>query len=205
MTCDTWHVTCFMWHVTPGGRWTFSQNFRSLAHTDWEWRCFEDLEEKDMWLKELMSDEGVYRTAPASPGLLKDYVAQLKRIQCLWLSFFLCLGQVDQSSDYWSFTVCLVLSGLMVRLRWTIQGLIVFQFMFSNSGISCLPRLRRRDRLRLCLAADGAALRGLRQEVQARLLHLPRATGRGIQHDGPCCHCHRHCHHSWHCHKPCHR
>ena len=47
VTCETWHMTCNMWHVTHGGRWTFSQNFRSLAHTVWEWRCLEDLEEKD--------------------------------------------------------------------------------------------------------------------------------------------------------------
>ena len=33
VTHDMWHMTCDMWHATHGGRWTFSQNFRSLAHT----------------------------------------------------------------------------------------------------------------------------------------------------------------------------
>ena len=31
-----WHVTCDMWHVTRGRRWTFPQNFSSLALTVWE-------------------------------------------------------------------------------------------------------------------------------------------------------------------------
>ena len=62
ITCDTghvthdmWHVTCNTWHVTCniwGGRWTFSQNVRSLAQTVWEWRCLEYLEEKDEWINE---------------------------------------------------------------------------------------------------------------------------------------------------------
>ena len=31
--CDIWHVTHDKWHVTHGGRWIFSQNVTSLAHT----------------------------------------------------------------------------------------------------------------------------------------------------------------------------
>ena len=38
VTCDMWRVTCDMCHMTGGRRWTFSQNFRSLALTAWEWR-----------------------------------------------------------------------------------------------------------------------------------------------------------------------
>ena len=49
------HVT---WHVTLGGRWTFSQNFRSLAHTVWEGRCLEDLEEKDDHMSQLGKPSG---------------------------------------------------------------------------------------------------------------------------------------------------
>ena len=67
---DTWHVTRYMWHVTHGGGWTFSQNFSSPALTVWDRQCLEDSELKDDSLNESVNYEGVYRTAPASPGLL---------------------------------------------------------------------------------------------------------------------------------------
>ena len=70
VTHDMWHMICDTWHVTPGGRWTFSKHFRSPAYTVSEWRCLEDLEEKDELPNRLMSDEGVCRTAPATLGLL---------------------------------------------------------------------------------------------------------------------------------------
>ena len=68
VTWDTWHVTRDTWHVTHGGRWTSSQNCRSLAHTVWEWRLVEDLEKKDL----LTNHESVCRTALATLGLLKN-------------------------------------------------------------------------------------------------------------------------------------
>ena len=42
VTRDTWQVTCDLWYMTRArwGRWPFSQNFSSPAHTLWEWRCF---------------------------------------------------------------------------------------------------------------------------------------------------------------------
>ena len=43
LTLDTWNLTHGMLHMTGRGRWTFSQNFSSLASTVWEWRCFEDV------------------------------------------------------------------------------------------------------------------------------------------------------------------
>ena len=46
-TPDTLHMTPDTWHATHGGRWTFSENVRSLALTVWVWRCFENLEKKD--------------------------------------------------------------------------------------------------------------------------------------------------------------
>ena len=70
MSGDMWHMTCDMWDVTGGGWWTFSQNVRSLALTIWEWRCFEDIFTKDHWVSELVNDECVCRTSPATPGLL---------------------------------------------------------------------------------------------------------------------------------------
>ena len=83
VTRDTWHVTHDMtrdvtrdvtrdtWHVTCLGGWTLSQNFSSLALTVCDLWYYEYLEEKDESLNEWMSDEAVYRTAPATPGLLK--------------------------------------------------------------------------------------------------------------------------------------
>jgi hypothetical protein len=71
MTCDTWQVTHDTWHVPRLGGWTFSQNFSSLALTVCEIWYYEDLEEKDEWINQLINYEAVYRTAPATPGLLK--------------------------------------------------------------------------------------------------------------------------------------
>ena len=43
VTCHMWHVTQDMWHVRYEGRLTLSQNSRFLAHSVWEWRCFEHI------------------------------------------------------------------------------------------------------------------------------------------------------------------
>ena len=100
MTHDIWHVTRDTWHVTHDtwdvwGGWTFSQNFRSLALTVWDLGYYEDLEEKDEWINQLINHEAVYRTAPATPGLLnissyQQYV-RYGNLQCLvWLETYLC-------------------------------------------------------------------------------------------------------------------
>ena len=47
------------------------KNVRSIAIMVWDLWCFEDLEEKDESISELISDRGVCRTAPATLGLLK--------------------------------------------------------------------------------------------------------------------------------------
>ena len=78
MTRDMWHVTRDTWHVTRWGGWTFSQNFSSLALTVCVLCYYEDMEKKAHWLNNLVnqsiSDEAVYRTAPATPNLLlKDH------------------------------------------------------------------------------------------------------------------------------------
>ena len=75
VTCDMWHVTCDMWYVTGGGRWTFFQNFSSLALTDWEWRFVEDLEEKERWLNESINQsETKLFVASARRGLLYVFI-----------------------------------------------------------------------------------------------------------------------------------
>ena len=48
----------------------FSQNFSSLALKAWDLRCLEDLQEKDQLPTQLMRDEAVCRTGPATPGLV---------------------------------------------------------------------------------------------------------------------------------------
>ena len=40
----------------------------------WDRQCLEDYEQKDHLINELISNGGVYRTAPATPGLLKIYI-----------------------------------------------------------------------------------------------------------------------------------
>ena len=58
MTCDRWHMTCDTWHTTHSLRWTFSQNFSSLALPVWDWVCLEDILTKGwfiQWINELMT------------------------------------------------------------------------------------------------------------------------------------------------------
>ena len=65
-------MTCDMF-----GGWTFSQNFSSLALTVDLW-YYEDLEENadsvnqliNELINKLINDETVYKTAPATPGVL---------------------------------------------------------------------------------------------------------------------------------------
>ena len=77
LTPDTWHLTHDMWHllhdmchVAHMGWWTLCQKFSYLPLTVWKLWCFEDLREKDQSMTKLISDKGVCRTAPATPGLL---------------------------------------------------------------------------------------------------------------------------------------
>ena len=46
------HMTLDYWHMVGGEK---SLNISSLASTVWEWRFFEDLEEKDDWASWLVS------------------------------------------------------------------------------------------------------------------------------------------------------
>ena len=61
-----------MWHVTRDmyGGMNILSNFSSLALTVCDLWYYEDLEEKAHWLTQSMNDEAVYRTAPATLGLL---------------------------------------------------------------------------------------------------------------------------------------
>ena len=78
VTHDTWHMTrdmwhaCDMWHARCCGGWTFSPNFSSLALTVCDLWYYEDLEEKADGLNQWMNDKAVYRTAPATLGLLTN-------------------------------------------------------------------------------------------------------------------------------------
>ena len=74
LTCDTRHVTRDTWHLTCLGGWTFSQNFSSLALTVCDLWYYEDLEEKAHLPNEWINHEAVYRTAPATRGLLMIHV-----------------------------------------------------------------------------------------------------------------------------------
>ena len=78
VTSDTSHLTCDNWKRTCWGRWTLSQNVRSLALTIWKWWFVENIFTKDVGLNQLMNHKGVCRTAPATPGLLKRLNYYLK-------------------------------------------------------------------------------------------------------------------------------
>ena len=76
VTCDTWHLTRDTWHVTPDtwhlkrdtwqvtclGGWTFSYRLWFMIL----WRSGGKGS-----LNESVNDKAVYRTVPATPGLLK--------------------------------------------------------------------------------------------------------------------------------------
>ena len=61
----------------------------------WEWRCSEDLEEKDDWFSYWINDKGVFRTAAATPGLLKimtiflQFVTKQKKLGVIFFVVFL--------------------------------------------------------------------------------------------------------------------
>ena len=105
LTCDTWHVTRDTWHVTRDtrhmtclGGWTFSQNFSALALTVCDLWYYEDLEEKADWLTDLINDKAVYRTAPATPGLLNihTHTCKIHILAVLWKSLkllWLCVAE----------------------------------------------------------------------------------------------------------------
>ena len=63
-----WQVTRDRWHMT-GDKWHMTGDRRQV----WVLWCFEDLEEKDNSVTQLMNDDAVCRTALATPGLLNTY------------------------------------------------------------------------------------------------------------------------------------
>ena len=76
LTRDTWHVTRDMWHVTRLGGVNILSKFQLFSsYRLWFmilWRSG-----GKGWLTDLMNDEAVYRTAPATPGLLN--IARLQK------------------------------------------------------------------------------------------------------------------------------
>ena len=72
MTYEMWHVACDMWHVTCD----ICVKFISPVLKVWDWQCLED-SERNQWINERMNHKGVYRTVPATPGLLKRGVARI--------------------------------------------------------------------------------------------------------------------------------
>ncbi len=71
---------------------------------------------------------------------------------------------------------------LQVKLlcQW-LRQLVAFAFagwpLHRTSGISHLPQLRRRNWIRIHIAADGEAVCGLWKEIQTPVLRLPSSTG----------------------------
>ena len=75
---DMWHVICDMWRMKCDMLlgWTFSQNFSFPALTICDFWYYEDLDEKNDWLNQSINIEAAFRTAPATPGLLKRLAIQ---------------------------------------------------------------------------------------------------------------------------------
>ena len=78
MTCDTWHVTCDTWHVTHD-RWGGEPSLKIPAPQLLQFGSEGVLK---IWMKRLthlitwlISNGGVYRTAPSSPGLFNIYTS----------------------------------------------------------------------------------------------------------------------------------
>ena len=108
VTCNMWHVTRDNWHVTCWVGWTFSQNFSSLALTVCDLWYYEDLEEKADSLAHKINDEAVYRTAPATPGLLKT--------QRMWILI-----------EYF----CASVGGIIVLLDFAFEGFLMSDFSLA--------------------------------------------------------------------------
>ena len=76
LTPDTWHMTRDMWHMTGGGDVNFLSKFWLPSSYGLGvkvlWRYFHKGSLTD-WVSYFMNDEGVCRTAPATPGLLIKY------------------------------------------------------------------------------------------------------------------------------------
>ena len=74
VTCDTWHVTRDTWHVFLGGGNILSKFQLPSSNRLWFmmlWRSGGKGWVTE-WINQLINDEAVYRTAPATPGLLKN-------------------------------------------------------------------------------------------------------------------------------------
>ena len=74
MTCDMWHVTCDTWHVTRdmfGGLDILSKFQLPSSYRLGFMILWRSGGKGSLTMNEWMSDEAVYRTAPATPGLLE--------------------------------------------------------------------------------------------------------------------------------------
>ena len=69
MTCDMGHVTRDMWHVLGG-----EHSLKISAPCLLRFVIYDNMKIWRKRLTDLMSDKAVYRTAPATPGLLKNCV-----------------------------------------------------------------------------------------------------------------------------------
>ena len=76
VTCDMWHMTCDMWHVTHdmwqvgGGEPSLKISAPQLLRFPSEGLLKIISQRMTNGVNELMNDKGVFRTAPATPGLL---------------------------------------------------------------------------------------------------------------------------------------
>ena len=89
-------MTCDMRHVTHFGRWTFSKNVSPLAFTFWNkgiLMILMKMDQSSTYFFFIMSNKGVWRTAPATWGLLitSNYYYQHSYCRCILYCTWCCV------------------------------------------------------------------------------------------------------------------
>ena len=131
---DMWHLTHDAWHVTySGAGWMISKNFSSLPLMVWEWRHFQDSEEKSEGISELLNFEDVCRIAFAKPGILTMwYVRQRKFTRIFPLS--------NPSKGTKLFVKNLTTKQKAVNLPQTVNAHIKTILEWDGVGAECMGR-----------------------------------------------------------------
>ena len=143
MTCDTWHVTRDTWHVTCDMLWRVNIRSKfqlSNSYCLWFmilWRYGGKGSRTD-WINEWIIDEAVYRTAAATPGLLKIR----KRGNSMNKTIGPNLGLFDLYFGFF-YDLCIFEPFLCNYLWWYFEGLNQKNHYFFLGGIFLSGRWTR--------------------------------------------------------------
>ena len=108
-TYDTWYVTLDTWHVTGGGRWSFPQNFSSLALTvlgvNAIWRWFYNGWSTNFFLNQGVQDMA-WKTLWAYLEVCRAIKSYLEPFEAIWSQlkpFGANWSHLDQFGAIWSY------------------------------------------------------------------------------------------------------